>query len=126
MLFLAYKTVLQSYGLDSNPSSEADANSDLEMMDDVGQSNHMNDTLNNMYMNNKSKTPTQPQSNDEAIDISSDESDGDIDELPTTTTKNSNSNNTAAGKISIFFIVWLELTPFTSQILIFEVSLSLN
>lgn len=86
--------------MDSNPSSEGDANSDLEMMDDVGQSNHMNDTLNNMYLNNKNKNPSQPQSNDEAIDISSDESDGDIDELPTTTTtKNPNSANAAAGNI---------------------------
>lgn len=29
----AYKTVLHSYGLDSNPSSDDEANSDLEVMD---------------------------------------------------------------------------------------------
>lgn len=32
-IFLAYKTVLHSYGLDSNPSSDGDDNSDLEVMD---------------------------------------------------------------------------------------------
>lgn len=31
--YAAYKTVLHSYGLDSNPSSEDDGNSDLELMD---------------------------------------------------------------------------------------------
>lgn len=30
---LAYKTVLHSYGLDSNPSTEEEENSDLEMME---------------------------------------------------------------------------------------------
>lgn len=30
---IAYKTVLHSYGLDSNPSSEDDENSDLELME---------------------------------------------------------------------------------------------
>lgn len=101
MKITAYKTVLQSYGLDSNPSSDNEANSDLELMDDAGQPNHMNDTLNNMYTNNKNKNSAQPPSNDEAIDISSDESDGDIDEMPTTTstTKSSNLTN-AQGKFN--------------------------
>ncbi|XP_053690106.1 nuclear valosin-containing protein-like [Sabethes cyaneus] len=81
----AYKTVLHSYGLDSNPSSENedDGNSDLEVMEEGGGSNanHMNDALTNMYMNNKNK-PTGGMAasggggNDgEAIDISSDEED---------------------------------------------------
>lgn len=84
----AYKTVLHSYGLDSNPSSdnEDDGNSDLEVMEDnptsAGNANHMNDALTNMYMNNKSKQGASgaaaPSGNDgEAIDISSDEDDGD-------------------------------------------------
>lgn len=30
---LAYKTVLHSYGLDSNPSTEEEENSDLELME---------------------------------------------------------------------------------------------
>ncbi|XP_055602198.1 nuclear valosin-containing protein-like [Uranotaenia lowii] len=84
----AYKTVLHSYGLDSNPSSENedDANSDLEVMDDAGtaagggaNSNHMNDTLTNMYLNNKNKPAAAAASggggDGEAIDISSDEDD---------------------------------------------------
>ncbi|XP_055534030.1 nuclear valosin-containing protein-like [Wyeomyia smithii] len=81
----AYKTVLHSYGLDSNPSSENedDANSDLEVMEEGGGSNanHMNDALTNMYMNNKTKpipgaAPSGGGGNDgEAIDISSDEDD---------------------------------------------------
>ncbi|XP_058828935.1 nuclear valosin-containing protein-like [Topomyia yanbarensis] len=80
----AYKTVLHSYGLDSNPSSEneEDGNSDLEVMEDGAgnNANHMNDTLTNMYMNNKNKassgTGAAGGGNDgEAIDISSDEDD---------------------------------------------------
>ncbi|XP_058459774.1 nuclear valosin-containing protein-like [Malaya genurostris] len=81
----AYKTVLHSYGLDSNPSSEneEDGNSDLEVMEEGpgSNANHMNETLTNMYMNNKNK-PTSGAAvsagggNDgEAIDISSDEDD---------------------------------------------------
>lgn len=37
VFFTAYKTVLHSYGLDSNPSSdnEEEASSDLELMDEV-------------------------------------------------------------------------------------------
>lgn len=31
--FTAYKTVLHSYGLDSNPSTEEEENSDLELME---------------------------------------------------------------------------------------------
>lgn len=31
--FTAYKTVLHSYGLDSNPTSEDEENSDIELMD---------------------------------------------------------------------------------------------
>lgn len=83
----AYKTVLHSYGLDSNPSSEneEEGNSDLEVMEDgagggTGNANHMNDTLTNMYMNNKNKPPGGSGgagANDgEAIDISSDEEEG--------------------------------------------------
>lgn len=87
----AYKTVLHSYGLDSNPSSdnEEEGNSDLEVMEDGSggggrNANHMNDTLTNMYMNNKSKPGGSagaaaggaPSGNDgDAIDISSDEDD---------------------------------------------------
>lgn len=80
----AYKTVLHSYGLDSNPSSENDndANSDLELMDENSQPNHMTDTINSMYMNNKNKSIAQ--NADELIDISSDES-GDEEGIPTTT-----------------------------------------
>lgn len=32
-LYIAYKTVLHSYGLDSNPSTEEEENSDLELME---------------------------------------------------------------------------------------------
>lgn len=52
----AYRTVLHSYGLDSNPSSDADedAGSDLEVMEE--RPDPMNSMLTNMYMNNKSNT----------------------------------------------------------------------
>lgn len=79
----AYKMVLHSYGLDSNPSSENEdeANSDLEVMEDGGtaaaNANHMNDTLTNMYLKDKTKSAGGAGGNDgEAIDISSDEEDG--------------------------------------------------
>lgn len=81
----AYKTVLHSYGLDSNPSSENedDANSDLEVMEDGAgggaNANHMNDALTNMYMSNKNKpsggAAGSGAGDGEAIDISSDEDD---------------------------------------------------
>lgn len=88
----AYKTVLHSYGLDSNPSSdnEEEGNSDLEVMEEGGggtsgrNANHMNDTLTNMYMNSGGKGGKAGGSsgggaasgNDgDAIDISSDEDD---------------------------------------------------
>lgn len=83
----AYKTVLHSYGLDSNPSSdnEEEGNSDLEVMEEGGASsgrnaNHMNDTLTNMYMNSgkvaKAGGSGAASGNDgDAIDISSDEDD---------------------------------------------------
>uniref|UniRef100_A0A1Q3FV43 Putative nuclear aaa atpase vcp subfamily protein n=1 Tax=Culex tarsalis TaxID=7177 RepID=A0A1Q3FV43_CULTA len=87
----AYKTVLHSYGLDSNPSSdnEEEGNSDLEVMEEGGgggtsgrNANHMNDTLTNMYMNSgKGKAAAgsgggAASGNDgDAIDISSDEDD---------------------------------------------------
>lgn len=88
----AYKTVLHSYGLDSNPSSdnEEEGNSDLEVMEEGGGSsgrnaNHMNDTLTNMYMNSgKAKAGGSAAAagggaasggDGDAIDISSDEDD---------------------------------------------------
>lgn len=83
----AYKTVLHSYGLDSNPSSdnEEEGNSDLEVMEEGGGSgrnagNHMNDTLTNMYMNSgKAKAGGSGAGasggDGDAIDISSDEDD---------------------------------------------------
>lgn len=88
----AYKTVLHSYGLDSNPSSDNDeeGNSDLEVMEEgaaaaaARNANHMNDTLTNMYMNSKAKAGGSgsgggggaASGNDgDAIDISSDEDD---------------------------------------------------
>lgn len=91
----AYRTVLHSYGLDSNPSSDADEDpgSDLEVMED--RSDPMNSMLTHMYMNNNSgnkssgggtKNDTSsadnanaaqaaplPQDSNELIDISSDE-----------------------------------------------------
>lgn len=104
----AYKTVLHSYGLDSNPSSENedDGNSDLEVMEDGAgaggrNANHMNDTLTNMYMNNKNKPPggaagggSAGGNDGEAIDISSDEDDEgtdsrDKDKAVSTTSNNS-------------------------------------
>lgn len=84
----AYKTVLHSYGLDSNPSSdnEEEGNSDLEVMEEGGSGrnagNHMNDTLTNMYMNSKAKAGgsgggagAASGGDGDAIDISSDEDD---------------------------------------------------
>ncbi|XP_038120975.1 nuclear valosin-containing protein-like [Culex quinquefasciatus] len=88
----AYKTVLHSYGLDSNPSSdnEEEGNSDLEVMEEGGggssgrNANHMNDTLTNMYMNSgKAKAGGSAAGgggaasggDGDAIDISSDEDD---------------------------------------------------
>ncbi|XP_052897810.1 nuclear valosin-containing protein-like isoform X2 [Anopheles moucheti] len=53
----AYRTVLHSYGLDSNATSEAedDAGSDVELMDEGTQRNQMSNTLTNMYMNNRNR-----------------------------------------------------------------------
>uniref|UniRef100_A0A182N974 AAA+ ATPase domain-containing protein n=1 Tax=Anopheles dirus TaxID=7168 RepID=A0A182N974_9DIPT len=94
----AYRTVLQSYGLDSNASSEVeeDAASDVELMVEnaaagsaggANQRNQMSSTLTNMYMNNRgNRAPAAAGAPDqsgatgadgEAIDISSDEEDGD-------------------------------------------------
>uniref|UniRef100_A0A182JZ89 AAA+ ATPase domain-containing protein n=1 Tax=Anopheles christyi TaxID=43041 RepID=A0A182JZ89_9DIPT len=82
----AYRTVLHSYGLDSNPSSEVDeeAGSDVEVMDEGAQRNQMSNTLTNMYMNNRNRPTTSSQAPDQsgsgvagdAIDISSDEEEG--------------------------------------------------
>ncbi|CAO1324190.1 unnamed protein product [Diamesa hyperborea] len=73
----AYKTVLHSYGLDSNPGSEIDdMGSDLEVMDDSVNANHCNDALTSMYMN-KSNNPVTSTNDGVLIDISSDESDSD-------------------------------------------------
>ncbi|XP_029735856.2 nuclear valosin-containing protein-like isoform X1 [Aedes albopictus] len=100
----AYKTVLHSYGLDSNPSSENedDANSDLEVMEDGagggGNANHMNDALTNMYMSNKNKAPGAAGGNaagndGEAIDISSDEDDEGADSRDKEKAVSTTSNN---------------------------------
>ncbi|XP_058121492.1 nuclear valosin-containing protein-like isoform X2 [Anopheles coustani] len=93
----AYRTVLHSYGLDSNPSSDNDdeALSDVEVMDETMANSRaqMNDTLTNLYMNNRNRPPASQvmgavadQSTagggggggggQVAIDISSDEEDG--------------------------------------------------
>ncbi|XP_058054260.1 nuclear valosin-containing protein-like [Anopheles bellator] len=84
----AYRTVLHSYGLDSNPSSENDeeALSDVEVMDETGAGrNQMSSTLTNMYMGRGNRSPATStvagggpvnQSGaavGEAIDISSDD-----------------------------------------------------
>ncbi|XP_052871682.1 nuclear valosin-containing protein-like [Anopheles cruzii] len=86
----AYRTVLHSYGLDSNPSSENDeeALSDVEVMDETGAGrNQMSSTLTNMYMGRGNRSPATstvagggPVSQSgaavgEAIDISSDDED---------------------------------------------------
>uniref|UniRef100_A0A182RPS6 AAA+ ATPase domain-containing protein n=1 Tax=Anopheles funestus TaxID=62324 RepID=A0A182RPS6_ANOFN len=82
----AYRKVLQSYGLDSNASSEVeeDAASDVELMDEGTERNQMSNTLTNMYMNNRNRAaPSQSVPPDQsgtgadgvAIDISSDEED---------------------------------------------------
>ncbi|XP_055315332.1 nuclear valosin-containing protein-like isoform X1 [Sitodiplosis mosellana] len=74
----AYKTVLHSYGLDSNPSTEEEENSDLELMEDPPlQSNHMNNMLTDMYRTNANESRGPTTQNDFPIDISSDESDVD-------------------------------------------------
>ncbi|XP_055700573.1 nuclear valosin-containing protein-like [Phlebotomus papatasi] len=76
----AYKTVLHSYGLDSNPSSDedGDVNSDLEFMDEnqSKQQDTMNDALQSLYMNNKGnkRAPATAVSQGDLINISSDES----------------------------------------------------
>uniref|UniRef100_A0A182T6B6 AAA+ ATPase domain-containing protein n=1 Tax=Anopheles maculatus TaxID=74869 RepID=A0A182T6B6_9DIPT len=81
----AYRTVLHSYGLDSNASTEDEAASDVEVMDASVQRNPMGNTLTSMYMNNRNRpTPSQTAPPDQsgtgadgdAIDISSDEEDG--------------------------------------------------
>uniref|UniRef100_A0A6E8VP53 AAA+ ATPase domain-containing protein n=1 Tax=Anopheles coluzzii TaxID=1518534 RepID=A0A6E8VP53_ANOCL len=84
----AYRTVLHSYGLDSNPSSEVEeeAGSDVEVMDESAQRNQMSNTLTSMYMNNRARAaggggpPVPDQSGSgaagDAIDISSDEEEG--------------------------------------------------
>uniref|UniRef100_A0A182WLP8 AAA+ ATPase domain-containing protein n=1 Tax=Anopheles minimus TaxID=112268 RepID=A0A182WLP8_9DIPT len=83
----AYRTVLHSYGLDSNASSdvEEEAASDVELMDESAQRNQMSNTLTSMYMNNRNRTaPAQSVPPDQsgtgadgvAIDISSDEEEG--------------------------------------------------
>uniref|UniRef100_A0A2M4AHW5 Putative nuclear aaa atpase vcp subfamily protein n=1 Tax=Anopheles triannulatus TaxID=58253 RepID=A0A2M4AHW5_9DIPT len=84
----AYRTVLHSYGLDSNPSTDGEEEglSDVEVMDESASRNQMSNTLTSMYMgksdNRTPATSTMPsctisQSGDggEAIDISSDEED---------------------------------------------------
>ncbi|XP_053663992.1 nuclear valosin-containing protein-like [Anopheles marshallii] len=84
----AYRTVLHSYGLDSNATSEAEdeAGSDVELMDEGMERNQMSNTLTNMYMNNRNRAaPSQAVPPDQsgngadgvAIDIiSSDEENG--------------------------------------------------
>lgn len=100
-IIIAYKTVLHSYGLDSNPSTEEEENSDLELMevslfdcmpmirsqnnyrrvnffhfqDTPVQSNHMNNMMTDMYRTNASESRGPTAQNDFPIDISSDESD---------------------------------------------------
>ncbi|XP_053672393.1 nuclear valosin-containing protein-like [Anopheles nili] len=86
----AYRTVLHSYGLDSNASSDPDEEgaSEVEVLDEAGANtrNQMSNTLTNMYMNNRAQpSSTQgsaadqnmagPGADGEAIDISSDEED---------------------------------------------------
>lgn len=83
----AYKTVLHSYGLDSNPSSDDD--DDLEVMDPHEQEsrskNQMSDMMTNLYNNKPSNRP--PISNDsDPIDISSEDSDDEEPTAPATST----------------------------------------
>ncbi|XP_037034382.1 nuclear valosin-containing protein-like [Bradysia coprophila] len=73
----AYKTVLHSYGLDSNPSSDENEESDLEFMDDRSGNHVVNNMLTDMYLNKN--VQKKPVSNEIAINISSDESDDDTD-----------------------------------------------
>ncbi|KAJ6634654.1 Nuclear valosin-containing protein-like [Pseudolycoriella hygida] len=70
----AYKTVLHSYGLDSNPSSDDNEESDLEFMEDRGGNHVVSNMLTDMYIK---AAPKKPVSNEVAINISSDESDND-------------------------------------------------
>ncbi|XP_035910112.1 nuclear valosin-containing protein-like isoform X2 [Anopheles stephensi] len=81
----AYRTVLHSYGLDSNASSEDEAASDVEVMDESAQRNQMSNTLTSMYMNNRNRAATSQTvpadqsgtgADGDAIDISSDEDEG--------------------------------------------------
>uniref|UniRef100_A0A336M220 CSON008090 protein n=1 Tax=Culicoides sonorensis TaxID=179676 RepID=A0A336M220_CULSO len=73
----AYKTVLHSYGLDSNSSDNDD--DDLEVMDPHEQesrsaNNQMSDMMTNLYTNNKSANRLQVNNDNDPIDISSDDS----------------------------------------------------
>jgi ribosome biogenesis ATPase len=94
-LFAAYKTVLHSYGLDSNPGSEDDVGSDLEVMDVSGKGedsdesftslsqfqdangrgNHLNNALTNMYLKKTANPVSSTEDAAISIDISSDEED---------------------------------------------------
>ncbi|KAG5677081.1 hypothetical protein PVAND_006865 [Polypedilum vanderplanki] len=73
----AYKIILSSYGIASNPGSDADdVGSDLEVMDDSN-SNHMNNALNSLYVKKTNNSVVTSTENNAAIsiDISSDEED---------------------------------------------------
>lgn len=78
MVEQAYKHILNSYGIDSNPGSEGeDVGSDLEVMDDANNSNHMNNAINTLYAR-KANNPVVTSTDNNAaisIDISSDEED---------------------------------------------------
>ncbi|XP_063700211.1 nuclear valosin-containing protein-like [Culicoides brevitarsis] len=70
----AYKMVLHSYGLDSNPSSENDDDDDLEVMDPhekEPRNNQMSDMMTNLYGGNKPRP--QISNENDPIDISSDD-----------------------------------------------------
>lgn len=106
----AYKTVLHSYGLDSNPSSDDEDDDDLQEIGDGANSrqNQLGDTLNNLYTGATRPPRVQaPQlTNDDApIDISSDDSEDDEkeEEQIATVIKTSTpvtENGTAAAKVN--------------------------
>lgn len=80
----AYKTVLHSYGLDSNPSSDEDDDDLQEIADGANRQNQLGDTLNKLYTARPPRVQAPQLTNDDApIDISSDDSEeDDKDEAP--------------------------------------------
>lgn len=93
--FTAYKTVLHSYGLDSNPSSDNDDDDDLEVMDpherEPRSKNQMSDMMTDLYTN-KSRPPISNES--DPIDISSDDEDPvEQEQAPTTSTASAASHS---------------------------------